>query len=87
MCFCGTAQTSGYVDVVTWHRVIHARLAFEGFNKTGEGVVEIYADDYGNGVVDLWSDALSSLTVLLIWVGSVFAIAGTRKLAYKFLVC
>ena len=30
---------------------MHARLAFEGFNKTGEGVVQLYADDYGNGVV------------------------------------
>ena len=26
-------------------------FGFAGFNKTGEGVVEIYADDYGNGVV------------------------------------
>ena len=24
---------------------------FEGFNKTGEGVVQLSADDYGNGVV------------------------------------
>ena len=24
---------------------------FEGFNKTGEGVVQLYADEYGNGVV------------------------------------
>ena len=24
---------------------------FEGYNKTGEGVVQLFADDYGNGVV------------------------------------
>ena len=24
---------------------------FEGYNKTGEGVVQLSADDYGNGVV------------------------------------
>jgi hypothetical protein len=28
---------------------------FEGYNKTGEGVVQLYADDYGNGVVGAYN--------------------------------
>ena len=28
---------------------------FEGFNKTGEGVVQLYADEYGNGVVGAYN--------------------------------
>jgi len=28
---------------------------FEGFNKTGEGVVQLSADDYGNGVVGAYN--------------------------------
>jgi len=28
---------------------------FEGFNKTGEGVVPLGADDYGNGVVGAYN--------------------------------
>ena len=44
------------VNSKTGQKLIHAGaggngFGFAGFNKTGEGVVEIYADDYGNGVV------------------------------------
>ena len=28
---------------------------FHGFNKTGEGVVQLFADDYGNGVVGAYN--------------------------------
>ncbi len=46
------------VNSKTGQKLIHAGaggsgngFGFAGFNKTGEGVVEIYAHDYGNGVV------------------------------------
>ena len=28
---------------------------FEGYNKTGEGVVQLYADEYGNGLVGAYN--------------------------------
>ena len=28
---------------------------FEGYNKTGEGVVQLSVDDYGNGVVGAYN--------------------------------
>ena len=30
-------------------------LAASLFNKTGEGIVDIYADEYGNGLVGAWN--------------------------------
>ena len=27
----------------------------EGYNKTGEGIVQLYADEYGNGVVGVYN--------------------------------
>ena len=30
-------------------------FVFEGYNKTGKGLVELYTDDYGNGVVGAYN--------------------------------
>ena len=52
-----TIRLAGGLDVLVLGKNAHIGFGFcfEGFNKTGEGVVHLSVDDYGNGVVGAYN--------------------------------